>query len=64
MTATPAKAIAAALPSRLAGASDRAAGEHCGIGSPAVGSFHCRLADRRDALQMAELMAAELMTRR
>jgi hypothetical protein len=48
-----------ALASRLAGATDRAVGEHHGIGS-----IRSRLADRPDALQTVELMAAELTMRR
>ena len=60
----PAKAVAVALASRLAGVTNRAVGEHYGIGSSAVNSIHVRLSDRPEVLAAVDLIARQLTKRK
>jgi len=62
--ADPAKAVAVALASRLAGTSEQAIGLHYGIGSSAVRAIRRRLAERRDALEVVASLVRELRSRK
>jgi hypothetical protein len=59
-----AKAAAVAVASRLANLSGRLIGQHYGIGSAAIGAIHRRLADRPDALEIAESLTKQLGRKR
>lgn len=58
--AGPAKAVAVALASRLAGMSGRSVGQHYGIGAAAVGAIHHRLTGRSEVLEVVESLAKRL----
>jgi REP element-mobilizing transposase RayT len=56
----PGKGVAVELAARLADLTNRAIGEHYGIGAAAVGANHSRLANRPDVLQIVDTLARQL----
>ena len=60
----PAKAAAVALAARLADMTDRAIGEHYGIGATGGAATHRRQADWPEVLQVVEVLARKLRKRK